>query len=138
LRLLDDPLSIIGAYQSVGGFVRRDWAGAHTQTLVTYLAGYIEGVRWVMDPANFAAGSVLLAHEMKLAPDMADACMKALTQTPRGLAKDAAFDIAGMETVLSLRAQFVHGDGATPAPVSRYYDATYYDAALAALAKTRH
>jgi ABC-type nitrate/sulfonate/bicarbonate transport system substrate-binding protein len=137
LKFLDDPLSIIGSYQSVGGFVRRDWASAHASTLVGYLAAYIEGVRWVLDRGNRLAGAALLAQEMKLSPEMADECMSALTHAGRGIARDAAFDVAGMETVLKLRAGFVGGPGAAPAPVSRYYDSTFHDAALAMLAEAK-
>jgi ABC-type nitrate/sulfonate/bicarbonate transport system substrate-binding protein len=134
LRLLDDPLSIIGAYQSVGGFVRRAWAQENTGTLVDYLAAYIQGVRWVLNPANHAAGVALLGREMTLSPQMSTECMSALTH---GIARDAELDQAGMKKVLSLRASFVSGEGSALAPVSRYYDATYYNEALALLARPK-
>lgn len=133
LHLLDDPLSIIGPYQSVGGFVRRDWAQTHRDRLVAYLAAYIEGVRWVRDPRNKAAAAQLLADEMRLSPEMASECLVALTQAKGGISKDARLDIEGMERVLSLRAAFTNGPGAVAAPVSRYYDESYYSAALSAL-----
>jgi ABC-type nitrate/sulfonate/bicarbonate transport system substrate-binding protein len=134
LKLLDDPLAIIGAYQSVGGFVRRPWAQENAGALVAYLAAYIEGVRWVLDPAHYSEGMELLGREMKLSPEMSNECMGALT---RGMAKDAALDLAGMQKVLSLRANFVSGEGSAPAPVSRYYDPTYYEEALAVLARPK-
>jgi ABC-type nitrate/sulfonate/bicarbonate transport system substrate-binding protein len=134
LKLLDDPLAIIGRYQSVGGFVRREWARDNAQALTSYLAAYIEGVRWVLDPANRDAGAQLLAREMSLSATMASECIDALTRPQGGLAIDAKLDVEGMRKVLELRARFTGGADAEPAPLSRYYDDTYYAAALALLA----
>lgn len=132
LKLLDDPLSIIGAYQSVGGFVQRAWVKENEDILINYLSAYIEGVRWVLDPANHSAGAQLLGREMKLSPEMSTECMNAITH---GIAQDAALDIEGMEKVLTLRAKFTGGPEAAAAPVSHYYDPTYYNKALAVLTK---
>lgn len=134
LKLLDDPLSIIGAYQSVGGFVQRAWAQEHKETLIDYLSAYIEGVRWVLNPAHQSTGAELLGREMKLSSEMSAECMDAIT---RGLAQDAALDIEGMEKVLTLRAKFTGGLEAVAAPIMRYYDPTYYNKALAVLAKLK-
>jgi hypothetical protein len=54
---------------------------------------------------------------------------------PGGFAPDARLDLEGFKNVLKLRAE-VEGqwDGHPPAP-EKYYDSTYYDAALAKLMK---
>ena len=132
LKLLDDPLLIIGAYQSVGGFAQRVWAKENEEILIAYLSAYIEGVRWVLDPVNHSVGAQLLGREMKLSPEMSAECMNAITH---GIAPDAKLDIEGMKKVLALRAKFTGGLEAVAAPVMHYYDPTYYNKALALLTK---
>ncbi len=46
----------IGAYQSDCTIVMRDWAKANSDTLARYIQATVEGRRWVLDPANKAAG----------------------------------------------------------------------------------
>lgn len=133
LRLLDDPLSIIGPYQSVGGFVRRAWAEQNKAVLSDYLASYIEGVRWVLDSAHHAEGTKLLSREMKLEEAMAAECVAALTRPKGGIAVDARLDDAGMANMLNLRARFMKQESA--APISRYYDPQFYESALETLAR---
>ena len=43
---------LLGAYQAGGHFARRKWADEHRESMVKYLAAYVESQRWVMDPAN--------------------------------------------------------------------------------------
>jgi ABC-type nitrate/sulfonate/bicarbonate transport system substrate-binding protein len=46
----------LGAYQADGAFVMRDWAKANSDTVVHYIKAYVEGRRWVLDPANILCG----------------------------------------------------------------------------------
>src|SRR5262245_43372703 len=58
----------IGAYQSDGVVVMRDWGRANSDTLVRYLSALIEGRRWGLDPANKEQAIALLAERLH-APD---------------------------------------------------------------------
>ena len=52
---------------------------------------------------------------------------------PGGFATDAAFDIPGFQNVLKLRAEIEGSWGGHPPAPEKYYDASYYNAALTKL-----
>jgi hypothetical protein len=52
---------------------------------------------------------------------------------PGGYEKDAAFDLDGFKNVLKLRAEVEGQWGGHPPGPEKYYDSSYYDAALAKL-----
>ena len=122
-----EATKVIGPYQAFSGIVLRSWASANADTLVRYLAGYIEGQRFVLDPRNTAETVKLIADHLKTSEDVALGSYEALR---RGLAKDAAFDMEGFRNVLALRARF--SGKALQAPEA-YLDLSYYEKALAAL-----
>ena len=47
LKSIDTAAAALGAYQGSSAFVLRAWGAANTDTLVKYLQGYIEGLRWI-------------------------------------------------------------------------------------------
>jgi ABC-type nitrate/sulfonate/bicarbonate transport system substrate-binding protein len=122
-----EATSIIGPYQAFAGFVLRSWAGANEDPLVRYLAAYIEGQRFVLDPRNKAKTVKLIADNLKTTEDVALGSYEALRS---GLAKDAAFDIEGFRNVLALRARF---SGKAPQAPETYLDLSYYQKALATM-----
>lgn len=131
LAVLEDPAKVIGAYQSTGGFVQRAWARANRAMLCSYLAAYIEGLRWVLDPANRAQAIALLAQRMELTPEMAADCFAQMSDPALGFSVDAAIDHAGMKKVLALRAAFKGNEN--PASAELYVDESFYREALATL-----
>jgi ABC-type nitrate/sulfonate/bicarbonate transport system substrate-binding protein len=133
LKVLDDPIDVVGHYQSTGGFVRRDWAERERDTLVRYIGAYVEGLRWARNPANKRVVIELLERRMELTPDIAERCYQRVSDQGNGFASDAKIDRRGMDTVLKLRAGFSKGLGAEPPPIAQYVDETFYDEALARL-----
>jgi ABC-type nitrate/sulfonate/bicarbonate transport system substrate-binding protein len=123
----------IGAYQSDGAFVMRDWGNANSDTLVRYIQAYIEGRRWALDPANKAEAIKLLSDRLKLAPDVAAQAYAVATDPAEGTAKDAKLDAAGFNNVLKLRAEIEGQWGGTPPPPDKYLDLSYYAKALEGL-----
>ncbi len=132
LKVLDDPVDVVGPYQSTGGFVRRDWAERNRDTLTRYVAAYIEGQRWVLNPANRPEVITLLQRRMELSLAIARSCYERVCDPVRGFARDAKIDSRGMEFVVKLRNEF------SPKSVSRlpegYVDETFYNEALGHLA----
>jgi hypothetical protein len=61
---------LLGAYQAGGHFARRKSAEEHRESLVKYLAAYIESQRWIMDPANKKRVMEVMIEEYKLAPEV--------------------------------------------------------------------
>jgi ABC-type nitrate/sulfonate/bicarbonate transport system substrate-binding protein len=121
---------LIGPYQAAGYFAQRKWAQEHREALSRYLAAIIEAQRWLMDPANKQRVIELMVKESHLAPDVAAETYELYMSRPGGYEKDARFDLDGFANVLKLRAE-VEGqsDGHPPAP-GKYYDPSYYDAAI--------
>ncbi len=123
----------IGSYQSDGAFVMRDWAKANGDTVVRYIRAYVEGRRWVLDPANKAEAIQLLVDRLKLTPEVAALSYAVATDPADPIAKDAKFDMDGFRNVLKLRAEIEGQWGGTPPAPDKYLDLSYYDKALAGL-----
>jgi len=135
---LGSTQKLIGPYQSLGAFVRRSWAREHADRLERYLAAYVEAQRWLLAPANQARVIALLERQWRL-PAWAAAATYALLakKNHEWYERDAAFDIQSFQNVLKLRAR-VEGDWAGhPPPARKYYDLSYYEAALARLKAQR-
>jgi len=126
---------LIGPYQAAGYFAERQWAQEHRGALASYLAATIEAQRWVMDPGNKQQVIELMIKESHLAPEVAAENYEAIMTKPGGFERDARFDLEGFKNVLKLRAEIEGSWGGHPPGPEKYYDSTYYDAALAKLMK---
>jgi ABC-type nitrate/sulfonate/bicarbonate transport system substrate-binding protein len=126
---------LIGPYQAAGFFSPRAWAKDHRDLVISFLAACIEAQQWLLAPANKQQAIDLLISQYHLTPEIAAEDYEVSMTRPGGYAKDAQFDLRGFENVLKLRAE-VEGQwgGHAPAP-DKYYDPSYY---AAALAKTKH
>jgi ABC-type nitrate/sulfonate/bicarbonate transport system substrate-binding protein len=121
---------LIGPYQAAGIFTQRAWAKDHRELLVALLSACIEAQRWLMDPANKQQVIDLLATQYHLAPEIAAEDYEITMTHPGGFAKDAQFDLRGFENVLKLRAEVEGQWGGHPPSPDKYYDPSYYQAAL--------
>jgi ABC-type nitrate/sulfonate/bicarbonate transport system substrate-binding protein len=130
LKSMGRAADLLGAYQATGTFVMRDWAKANGDTLERYIAGFIEGVRWTVAPANKDAAIKLLAERLKVSPEAAAQTWQLMTDPKFGLARDGRFDMQGFRNVLALRAEIEGSWGGKPPPPERYIDLSYYDNAL--------
>ena len=54
LKDMGAVVDTIGPYLGTVPYVLRPWAHANAETLAAYLAACIEGLRWMLDPANAA------------------------------------------------------------------------------------
>jgi ABC-type nitrate/sulfonate/bicarbonate transport system substrate-binding protein len=133
LKVFDNPNDVIDEYQSAGGFVRRAWGEENRDTLVLYLAAYIEGLRWSLRSENREAAIALLAARMDLACDVAEESFNQIADPHHGFTPDARLSHPGMATVLKLRAAYTGAPlDSIPAP-DKYLDESYYRTALATL-----
>lgn len=128
LSFLDHPLKAIGIYQSTGGFVQAAWAQSNRQTLTQYLAAYVQGLRFVLDPQNQASTVKLIQKHLDLSQHLAEACYAQVTHPLSGFFKDAQFNLEGFQQVLNLRQKFENS--LISRPVSAFYDESYYQSAL--------
>jgi NitT/TauT family transport system substrate-binding protein len=121
---------LIGPYQAAGFFTMRPWAKQHRDTLVAFLSACIAAQRWILAPENKPQVTELLATQYKLEPEAAAQTYESLMTRPGGYLKDALLDRAGFNNVLKLRAEIEGQWGGHPPAAEKYYDPSYYDAAL--------
>jgi ABC-type nitrate/sulfonate/bicarbonate transport system substrate-binding protein len=127
---------LIGPYQAVGAYVQRKWARENSTMLEHYMAAFIEAQRWLLDPENKQQVIELLMKQWSLSQPLAEEAYRSILG-PGGYQKDAGLDIQAFSNVLKLRAE-VEGQwgGQAPRP-DKYYDLTYYKAAVSLL-KAKH
>jgi ABC-type nitrate/sulfonate/bicarbonate transport system substrate-binding protein len=126
---------LIGPYQAAGFFSQRAWAKDHRELVISFLAACIEAQQWLLAPANKQQVIEMLVSRYHLTPEIAAEDYEVSMTRPGGYAKDAQFDLRGFENVLKLRAEVEGQWGGHPPAPDKYYDPSYYDAALA---KTKH
>ncbi len=122
---------VIGPYQAAGFFTQRAWAKDHRELLISLLSACIEAQRWLLAPANRQQVIQMLSGEYHLTPEIAAEDYELSMNHPGGFAKDAQLDLRGFENVLKLRAEIEGQWGGHPPAPDKYYDPSYYNAALA-------
>jgi ABC-type nitrate/sulfonate/bicarbonate transport system substrate-binding protein len=122
---------LIGPYQAAGNWAQRKWAQEHRDALVKYLAAFVEAQRWLLDPANRDQVIELLVKETHLPADVAAETYIVSMTRPGGYEKDAQLDLEGFKNVLKLRAEVEGQWGGHPPAPEKYYDSSYYNAAIA-------
>jgi NitT/TauT family transport system substrate-binding protein len=130
LKSLGSQFDFLGPYQATGAFVMRAWATSHGDALTRYLAAYIEGQRYVMNPANRMEMMVLLTSRFKLSEPVAEGAYDALVKPGSGLTPDARFSQEGFAAVLAIRAEMEGMWGGTPPTSDKYLDLSFFDRAI--------
>ncbi|MES2401196.1 MAG: ABC transporter substrate-binding protein [Pseudomonadota bacterium] len=131
IKSLGRATDLAGAYQATGSFVMRNWAAANASALERYIAAYIEGSRYAMDPANRAEMIKLLEDRFKLPPAVAAQSYAALNTPGFGMATDARLSLEGFRNVLAMRAEIEGQWGGKAPDPAKYLDLSYYERALA-------
>jgi NitT/TauT family transport system substrate-binding protein len=121
--------TLLGYDMDRGTFVMRAWAREHADLLTTYLAAYIEGQRQLLDPASKQQVISLAMKESKLSAAQTAEWYASVIQND-GYAPDARLDLEGFKNGLNLRAEVEPGGGAKSPAAEKYYDLSYYQAAL--------
>ena len=127
----------LGPYQGIGAFVQRAWEKENRNLLTGYIAASIEAQRWIMDPAQKEHVVALLEKEFHLSSELAKEAYDSWIVAPGGLEADVKINLEGFRNVLRLRAEIEHTwSGETPGP-EKYYDPSFYDAALSTLSPAK-
>jgi ABC-type nitrate/sulfonate/bicarbonate transport system substrate-binding protein len=121
--------ALLGADLDRGTFALRTWVRGNSDLLERYLAAYVEGQRWLMVPSNRQQVVELVMKESNLPEATAGDWYTAMVQNG-GYAKDAAFDVKGFKKTLQLRAEVEAGGNVAVPVAEKYYDLSYYRAAL--------
>jgi ABC-type nitrate/sulfonate/bicarbonate transport system substrate-binding protein len=121
---------VLGAYQGLVAAVRQAWAEQHREPLIGYVRAYARSVEWLYDPANKAEAIALFRKNLPtMTAEGAETAYRVLLDPKAGFQRNAAIDLEGVRQVLALRSKWSE-QKKTLGPPSRYYDPTYYDAAM--------
>lgn len=122
--------TLLGYDMDRGTFVMRGWAREHGDLLTRYLAAYVEGQRELLAPSNKQQVISLVMKELNLSEPLATEWYTTVIQSD-GYAPDARFDLEAFKKALILRAEVEPGNGGKTQAAEKYYDLSYYQAALA-------
>mmetsp|Transcript_37658 Transcript_37658/g.82057 ORF Transcript_37658/g.82057 Transcript_37658/m.82057 type:complete len:405 (-) Transcript_37658:240-1454(-) len=135
LKNLGKATDISGPYQSNSLFAMKEWINAtessnNTDKAIRFIAAWVKGLRWSMDPANKDAVVKILSDKLDIDEETAEQTYGPLMEPGFGLEADAQFLWDGFENVLRIREEFVGGG---PYQADEFVDLTYYNEAIRSL-----
>jgi ABC-type nitrate/sulfonate/bicarbonate transport system substrate-binding protein len=126
-NILARSTDILPSYQ--GGIVaaRKDWADAHPDLIKAFIAAYLRGLEWVLDPDNRdSVATLLLARMPDIRPGVIDAVLASVLSPRSGLTPGGEVLRDGMAAVLELRSRFARPQR-NLAGIDKYLDLSFYD-----------
>ena len=123
-RVLGNAIDTLGHYQATVIAARRSWAAKNKASIVAFVKAYRAAADWLYDPANVQEAIAILARDADLPKDIVAQVAGPVLGSPASYSRTGAFDVAGVNTVLDLRAAYA------PAPkplgdVTKYVDVSY-------------
>lgn len=117
LHVLAKTSDVLDHYQGVVGATRRSWAEANGDDLTKFIAGYVAAVNWLYQPNNRAAAADILQQHLPQMPrPIAERSVAAYLADDGGIVRDGSFDMAGIQSILDLRAEYGPAPDALHAP----------------------
>jgi ABC-type nitrate/sulfonate/bicarbonate transport system substrate-binding protein len=128
-KVLESSLQTVDSYQGGSFAARRSWAGENEEAVRGFIAGYLQGLDWTLDPENRGEGATILLSNMpNINPKAINKVMDKILSPHTGLSPNAEIDKKGFETVLELRSRY----GGSPLKgTDRYIDLSFYDKVMA-------
>jgi ABC-type nitrate/sulfonate/bicarbonate transport system substrate-binding protein len=124
-------VGMLGHYQGGVAAVRREWAAANRDAVIGFIRADIAALQWLYDPAHKKeALQIFRKHLPSTSASAAEKSYGVLLHPVTGFPRNAQIDVEGVKTVMQIRSQYAEPHKTLTDP-SRYYDLTYYDAALA-------
>ena len=135
-KVLTRSTDVFPVYQ--GGIIaaRRDWAQANSEVTTAFLAAYLRGLAWTLEPGNREEAAGFLSERMpEIKPAMLNKVMTGLLVPRSGLTPNAEILREGVRTVLDLRSSY--GAGKTRlVDIDKYLDLTWLEQARSASSVT--
>jgi ABC-type nitrate/sulfonate/bicarbonate transport system substrate-binding protein len=126
-HVLQHSTEVLPSYQGGCFAASHAWAAANPKAIKGYIAGYLKGLEWTLDPVNYDNATKLLISRMpQIKPGVADAVMASLLSPASGLTPRGAMLMDGVQTVLELRTEY----GTSTHPLTdagKYIDLSYYE-----------
>ena len=121
---------VIGPYQGNVGATRRSWARENRSKVIAFIRGYAEAIDWLYDGTNREeAIRILLKNLPEMSPTLARQSYGELLDPHDGFLRHGRVNLEGLRTVLVLRSRYAQPKKKLTDPM-KYYDASYYDAAM--------
>jgi ABC-type nitrate/sulfonate/bicarbonate transport system substrate-binding protein len=121
---------VIGPYQGNVAATRRSWARENKAKVVAFIQAYVEAIDWLYDPKNHdEAIAILRKNVPQMSPELAATTYGELLDPHAGFFHKGRMNVAGIRTVLALRSRYATPHKTLTDP-SKYYDPTYYRAAM--------
>lgn len=96
-----------GPYQGNVGAARRSWARQNPDSVIAFIRGYVEAIRWLYVPVHrLDACAILQRHVPGMTPDLAAASYETMLAPEGGFFRDGLMQEEGVAKVLSLRSQY--------------------------------
>jgi ABC-type nitrate/sulfonate/bicarbonate transport system substrate-binding protein len=129
-NVLAKSTDTIKAYQGGCFASRRSWAKQNPEAIKGFIKAYLDGLNWVLDPANREEASQILLRNMSdIKPGVVGSVMNSLLSPKSGLTPKGEVLIEGIRTVLELRSRYGK-PGTSLSDPHKYIDLSYYDAAV--------
>ena len=123
-------VDVIGPYQGNVGATRRSWAQANRSKVIGFIRGYAQAIDWLYAKDNHdEAVRILLKNVPQMSPELAQQSYDELLNPRSGFFRKAQLNMQGLRTVLALRSRYAQPKKDLADPM-KYYDPSYYDAAM--------
>lgn len=128
---LGNASDVLGNYQGVVAATRQSWARANPEKVTGYIRAIADSVEWLYDPRNKEEALRIFLTNMppNTTPQAAESAYRVLLAEKDGFQRKAQIDLAGVETVVKLRAKFGR-PGVPLREAAHYYDASFHKAAM--------
>src|SRR5215467_536973 len=127
---LANATEVLGRYQGLVGGARKSWADKNQTAVMGYIRAFSDAVDWLYDPSNRdEAIAIFLKNLPNATPQGALVAYGILLSPAEGFQKKAKIDLDGVKTVLELRTKYAKPHKVLKDP-SRYYDPSFYEAAM--------
>lgn len=130
LKKLGSANDVLGHYQAYAGIVRREWMTQNRSALERYIRAYVAALHWIYVPANKDEAVAQLVTNAHVPAELAPLAYAEIVNPNGGLDPNAAIDMDGLRTVLSLRTQYGQPHKLLTDP-AKYLDESVYRQATA-------
>lgn len=126
-KVIDRSTHLFDEYQ--GGVVAspRHVLEQEPETLSGFIRGYLDGLKWALDPQNQRDAALLLKRRMNLEDRVVEPVVSSVLSPQSGLTPEARVLPNGMQTVLDLRRR--HGNHEVPDNPGGFIDLRLWEAA---------
>lgn len=131
---LGNVQSVLPSFPFDGFAVNTAWAQSHSALVVAFLKGYLQGLRWLYNPANKAQAVQILSQATNTNPDNGARSYDEFFVSLKAFSQDGRSHAADFAKVLSALSQMKVLDAPLPSP-AKFFDNRYVDQANAELAK---